>query len=236
MITANQKILDAYIRHQIYALRYAGGLRNTAAKSLLATDEKLYNLILGYMAKVDGNRLLVDPALKKLTSDLTEKVKALREPAWDKISSQMISEVQAFSIAEAAGAASIIQGATPVVLGLTLPPAQQLINVVNSQPFEGKTLKQWVEKNKSDDVERILNYAKIGVVQGRTPVSIAREIAAGSGLDKTVSKRAVRDLESVLLTVTNGVQQEVKQALYEQNSDILREELFVSTLDSRTTL
>lgn len=236
MKTSNQEILDSYIRHQIYILRYAGGLRNTAGSVLVKTENDLYDLILKYMAKVDGNRFLGDSNIKKLTAQLTEDVKALRLPAWENISSQMVSEVQSFALAEAAGAAATIQAATPVLLGLSSPPTAQLLSVVNSQPFEGKTLKQWVSKNSSDDVERILNYAKVGVVQGRAPTAIAREIAAGQSYPKAVARKAIRDIESVMLTVTNGVQQEAKQALYEANSDILKEEVFVSTLDSRTTL
>lgn len=233
--TANQQITDAFIRHQIYMLRYAGGLRNKYAKLLAKTDPKLYKLILAALADLDGTRTLNDQKSIKVMSDLQKEIEELRKPTWLVIQSEAIDELSDFAVAEAGMAASTIQSAVPVVLGLAVPPTQKLISVVKSQPFQGKTLKEWVAKNSADDIQRILDYAKVGITQGRTPKQIAREIVAGSATAPDISKKAVKDLESVLLTVTNGVQQQVKQDLYEANSDIINEEAYLATLDSRTT-
>ncbi len=233
--TSNEKIVDAFIRHQIYVLRYAGGLRNKYASILGKTNSKLYKLVLAALSEIGDTRTLTDANSIKVMSELAADIAELRTPAWLTIQSEAVEELSQFAIAEAGMAASTIQGAVPVVLGLSVPPTQKLVSVVKSQPFQGKTLKQWVAKNSADDVQRILDYAKIGIVQGRTPKAIAREIVAASSTAPDISKRAIKDLESVLLTVTNGVQQQVKQDLYEANSDIIKEEAYLATLDGRTT-
>lgn len=235
--TSNEKILDAFIRHQLYVLRYSGGLRNQSLAVLQKTEKSVYNLMLQFMAKAGDDRTLTSRDSKLAQAEVEEGLKEIRYPAWDSITPTIMDEVRAFAVSEAASAAAVIEGATPVILGLSLPPAQQLISVVNSQPFQGRTLKQWMVKNSQDDVQRILSYAKAGIVQGQTPIQVARGIVSSQGpmLNRSVVRKAVRDIESVLLTVTNGVQQEAKQALYRENSDLIDTELFLATLDGRTT-
>jgi hypothetical protein len=88
------------------------------------------------------------------------------------------------------------------------------------------------------DVQKMLSYAKIGIVQGQTSADVARGIIGtrSSRYMDGEARKAFRDLESVILTLTNGIQNEAKQALYQANSDIIETELFVNTLDVRTTM
>jgi SPP1 gp7 family putative phage head morphogenesis protein len=231
-VTTNEQILDAYIRHQIYILRYAGGLRNEVVPFLHITDARLEEIILAYIGKAGENRILTGVKGRKWQTEFEKALHSLRDPAWGQVSQNIIDEMRAFAVNEAAAGAAVIEGAVPVILNLSLPPVAQLVGIVNSQPFEGRTLKKWLEKNKMDDVQRILTRAKIGIVQGQTPTQIAADIVG----EKKIGTKAYRDIESVLLTLTNGIQQEAKQALYQANQDIIKTELFVATLDSRTTM
>lgn len=238
MKTSNEKILDAYIRHQTYLIRYAGGLRNNSLPLLVKTEKDLYDSIVKWATKAERNRKLTGTAGRKWQRDFEKAINDIRKPAWDEISKQIQAEFRELVKVEAATGAAVIEGSVPVVMGMALPPAEKLIAIVNSQPFEGKTLKQWLESTSRADAQRMLSYAKIGIVQGQTPTQIARGII---GTKKQRyrdgrARKAFRDLESVLLTLTNGVQNEAKQALYEANSDIVQKELYVATLDVRTTI
>lgn len=237
MTTSNEEILDRYIRHQTYLLRYAGGLRNQILPALASTEKKVQDLITAYVSRAPG-RVLAGKAGVAWQREFAAALAELRSPAWAEMTTEVTSQLQELAIAEAAAGAAIIESAVPVVLNLTLPPAAQLISIVNSQPFEGRTLKQWMQRTAQADVQRMLTLAKIGVSQGLTPTQITRSVVGTKGqrYRDGVMRKAFRDVESVLLTTTNGIQQEAKQALYAANSDILESERYVNTLDARTTV
>lgn len=238
MPTANEKILDSYIRHQTYLIRYAGGLRNEVLPELAATEKKLYDAIVEWVAKANGDRTLTGTGGRKWQRQFEAVLNGIRTPAWARITNEVTEQFKELAVAEAATAAATIDGAVPVVLGLTMPPAAQLTAVVNSQPFQGRTLKGWLERTKQADVDRILMYAKTGITQGMTPTEIARGAIGTKRSNYTdgQARKAFKDLESTILTVTNGIQQEAKQALYAANSDIIKDEQYVATLDARTTI
>jgi len=238
MPTANEKILDSYIRHQTYLIRYAGGLRNEVLPKLAATEKTLYDAIVEWTAKADGDRSLAGASGRKWQREFEAVINGIRKPAWASITTEVTEQFKELAVAEAATAVATIEGSVPVVLGLNVPPAAQLVAVVNSQPFRGRTLKGWLQRTEQADVDRILMYAKTGITQGRTPTEIARGAIGTKRSSYTdgVARKSFRDLESTILTVTNGVQQEAKQALYQANKDIIKEEQYVATLDRRTTL
>ena len=238
MQTTNEQILDRYLRHQTFLIRYAGGLRNEVLPFLADTEADLRNALILWLERVGDNRTLTGASGRRWQADFELELRAIRDPAWDKVSQEIFDQLRSLVFSEAQFAVDVIENATPVILGLDLPPTQELISIVNSQPFEGRTLRQWLDRTKRADVDRLLNAAKIGIVQGRTPSQIARDIVGtrrANHLDGEIRK-AFRDVEAVILTIANGIQNEAKQALYAQNSDIIKQELYVATLDARTTL
>ncbi len=238
MSTSNDVILDRYIKHQTYLMRYAGGLRNIVTPRLLETEKGLYDDVVKWISKTDDNRTLTGKAGRKWQKDFEKVIRDRREPAWDSIYDKIDEELKELAIIEAGVAAKIIDDASPVILDMKLPPVEQLVAIVNSQPFEGRTLKNWVKRTSEADVSRFLTNAKIGVIQGQTPTQIARDLLGTPKFKRRDAKtrKAFRDIESVILTLTNGVQNEAKQALYKANSDVIQKEKFVATLDARTTL
>lgn len=236
--TANEKLLDSYIRHQTYLIRYAGGLRNEVLPVLASTEKKLHDTILQWVAKAEGDRTLAGKSGRKWQKDFEKVLNEVRQPAWDEIEATVTAQMRELAVAEAAAGATAIESAVPVVIGMTLPPATHLNAIVNSRPFEGRTLKEWMERTAQADVDKILTYAKIGITQGMTPTEVARGVIGSrqAKYSDGQARKAFRDIESVILTVTNGIQQDAKQALYEANRDIIDQEYFVATLDVRTTI
>lgn len=238
MTTSNEEILDRYIRHQTYLLRYAGGLRNQVLPDLAATELKLHDAIIQWVAKAEGNRTLTGTSGRKWQRDFARVLNDIRQPAWDDVSAEISSQLKELAISEAAVGATVIESSLPVVIGMNLPPAAKLVGIVNSQPFEGRTLKGWMERTAQADVQKMLTATKIGIVQGQTPTQVARSIIGTQAARYTdgIARKSFKDVESVILTLTNGVQNEAKQALYEENADIIERELYVATLDVRTTI
>lgn len=237
-MTGNEKILNNYIRHQIYMLKFANGLHKDSIKGLIDSEKPLYRLIIEWIEKLNGSKILIGRAGKKWQKDFFEEIFNLRNPAWQEISKNVIAQLQEFAVTECDFVSTVITDSVPVHLSVMLPPVHKIIGIVNSQPLQGRVLKKWLEKTAYDDINRIVTLAKIGIVQGETPTSVAKNILGLKSLNfkDSKSRRAFQDLESVLLTVTNGVQHDVRSEIYKLNSDIIKNEIFVATLDSRVTM
>lgn len=236
-MTSNEEIFDRYIRHQTYLIRYAGGLRNETTALLEATENKIADTILAYAARLEG-ATLTTPKAQELIRAMEKAVKEARAEAWDEIDAIVTTELKQLSVDEAVFGAGVIEGAVPVALGLNMPPVSQLQAIAISQPFEGRVLKDWLSRTEDFDVERITRAAKVGIAQGETPTQVTRRVMGSPSLKRKdgVVRKAFHDLESVILTATNGIQNEAKAQLYAENADILDKEQYAATLDARTTL
>lgn len=236
--TANEEILDGYIKQQTYLLRYADGLSAELMGVLSKTDKPLNDALVSWLSEAQGSNLY-DKNGRAWQAEFEDAVKSIREPAWDEIQAALSSQLEAAAVANAAATATLIQGAVPVLLGLQMPPPDKLVAIVRSQPLQGKVLKEWMEKAKRSDVDGLVTQAKAGIIQGKTPIEVTREIMGSRAeefADGIAKKKAQRDVQTLVRTITNGVQNEAKQALYEANADIIAQEQFVATLDARTTL
>lgn len=237
-MTSNEKLFDKYLRHQIHLMLYSGGLRDTVLPQLAATEQALYDAIVKWTSKKGVPRTLTGASGRKWQSSISKAISEIRYPVWNSINAQIASELKELVVSEASVAAHMIETSLPVHIVMARPAVTQLESIVNSQPFEGRTLKQWMNRTAQADVQKMLIAAKIGIVQGQAPTEIARSIMGTSAMRYRdgISRKAFRDVESVLLTLTNGIQNEAKQALYAANSDVIQKEQFVATLDVRTTL
>lgn len=235
-MTYNEKIRDGMVRHQTYLMRYARGITLDSAKLLKATEKRVRAAVLAYAEEYEG----LNPTSKqaqKLFKELQAEVTELRMEAWAKIQEEVPEQFAGLAAIEAAAMIKIIEAPFPISLGLQPLSARHLNAIAKTRPFEGELLSAWLKGSADADVSRIVRNAKNGMVEGLTPSQVARAAMGTPGLDYKdgQARKAFQQLESLYLTVTNGIGNQVKQDLYAANSDIIEEEYYVATLDIRTT-
>ncbi len=234
--TANEKVLSGLVRHQTYLMRYAAALRNGSISELQDTEAELRKYLMYFADGMEGISVTSKEAEKEFKR-LEKDIYALREEAWDEIRDSIPEEMLAYAKYEAGATLAIIEGAFPVALGLQPLSADHIKRIVSAQPFEGRTLRQWLSYNQQIDTQRITRAAKMAIVNGETPTQVARAALGTKQLNYKDGKarKAFNDIESVYLTVTNGINNQIKSDLYAENSDIIDKVMFVATLDVRTT-
>jgi len=235
--TANEKVLDGLVRHQTYLMRYAASLRNGTINALTETEAELRKYLMYFADGMEG----LSPTSKEAQKEfkrLEKDIYALRAEAWDEIKADVPEELIAMGTYEAGATLAIIEGAFPVALGLQPLSVDHIKRIVRAQPFEGRTLSEWLSYNQNIDAQRITRAAKAAIVAGQTPTEVARAVMGTKDLNYKdgQARKAFRDAESVYLTVTNGINNQIKADLYAENDDIIDQVLFVATLDVRTTL
>lgn len=233
--TFNEQLFEQLVRHQIGLLFYSGGVRNQIWKLLDATETDVREQIATRLRTVVGKP--VTPARLARVEALIGALEETRLRGWKDVNEVWFEEMRSLAVYETAFVAKTIEQTVPVVLGLELPAPERLRAIVKSKPFMGATLKEWSQDIQAKDIARIEQQIKIGLTQGETIPAISRRITGTVSLAGADGVTAItrRHAESITRTAVSAIASESRAMFYEENSDILDEEIFTATLDSRTT-
>lgn len=232
--TANELLHDAFLRHQIYLLRFSGSVRNRIWSILDVTEEDLSDKIRSRLANNKG--LTTSVELKRLKA-LMKQIKNIRSKAWKEANEFLTDEMVKLSIAETASITAALTLTLPVVIEVVQPTARLLRSIALSRPFQGQILKDWVASMEAADIRQIHNSIQLGMIAGEDMATIARRVVgtrALSGADGAVEMTR-RQVAAVTRTAVMHVSNAARTAFFHENSDIVTQEYFVATLDSRTT-
>lgn len=233
--TAQDEWFDANVRHQIGLLRFSAGLRNRVLKLLDDTESELRHEIEDRLRRLrSGGKSAGDLArLRKLLAE----VQRIRGAAWDDVKTTWIDEINALAVAEPKFASALLQTVVPVQLSPILPTASELRALVTARPFEGRTLRQWADKVRRDDIERIQGQIRIGVLQGESLQVVSRRVVGTVRLKGAngVTQITRNNAETITRTAVNHIANQARREFFLANDDIVDDELFIATLDGNTT-
>jgi SPP1 gp7 family putative phage head morphogenesis protein len=232
--TAVDQFLDALTRHQIGLLRIAGALRETIVDLLDSTEADLRRQINDRLRR---NESLVRSASARRIERLLTELTLIRRAAHRGLREVFVRRIREIALAEPQFIAAIAETVIPVQVSFNLPSPQLLRTIVSSQPFQGRTLGNWLTKFETDDLERIRREINIGVVQGQSVPQIARRVVGSTQLRGTDGITAVTRREAATLTRTavNHYANQTRQEFAKANPDIFDREIYIATLDGRTT-
>jgi len=231
--TANLLWFDALVRHQIYVMRYAGSVRNDIIELLNKTEKDIEGMIRSRLA---GDKALSPRRLRR-AEELVQSIRSLRNGAWDKADAELYAAMREFIGKEASFLGTTLEAVVPVQFAANLPSKATLMALVRDLPFEGRILSSWARSIRRSDLQRIEDAIKIGVVQGESSAAIARRVigtGAMGGRDGVVQATR-RHVQAVTRTAVVHYSTAARSSFFEANSDIFDKEIFVATLDGRTT-
>lgn len=231
--TANVLWFDGLLRHQIYLLRVSGTIRNQINALLNATEADMARKILSALA---GDTKL-SPARLRRANSLIKQLQALRASPWKEADKLWHEAMDELTLTEVRQAKKLLEAVVPVELDTTLPAPGRLNAIVRTVPFEGKILKGWASKIQADDISRIANEIRIGVVQGESAQKIARRVIGTAKLKGRdgVTQITRQNAEAITRTAVNHFGNQAREAYFFENQDIFSKEIYTATLDGRTT-
>lgn len=226
--TVNESFFDALVRHQIGLLRVSGSIRNKIYALLDATEADIAEKLRSSAPLSLGS--------KRLTT-LLDSIKAVRLKAWEQVTTEWLTSLREIAAAEPKFVDGFLKTVSPATLDTILPPVSVLTSIVKSRPFEGRTLKEWASSLRRTDLQRIEDHIKIGVVQGETGQQIARRVVGTYNLKGAdgVTEITRRDAASITRTAVNSISNAARSEYFQSNAALFQKELFVATLDGRTT-
>ena len=217
----NEELFYSLIRHQTYLMRYSGGLRNKIFKLLDDVEEDI-------LAKIEyklKNNKTFEPNKLKI---LVDQISLIRNESWKLSSVEWVNELTDLAKEHADFLSNSFASHSPLIIAPTLPENNLLKTLVKESPFQGRVLKDWASDLKATDLKRISDQISIGMVQGESGQQISKRV-------KDVMNISKQNVQAITRTAVNHIANKTSQEFYKQNKDLIKNEIYVATLDGRTT-
>lgn len=232
--TANEELMDALIRHQIYLLRYSGHVRNEITELLNRSEQAIADKLRLHTPPAAG---MAKPVEFERMRALQAAISKIRLNAWGEVQEFFGEEMTELMYQEPIVMRGIVATSLPVTVSTVMPSARLLKALVMDKPFEGRVMSKWVQTLADSDITRMHQAIQNGMVAGESMDRIARRVVGtGSlmGSDGT-TELTRRQVQSVVRTAVQHVANNARNTFFQENADLVDQEQFVATLDSRTT-
>jgi SPP1 gp7 family putative phage head morphogenesis protein len=235
--TSNEEIQDALIGHQVELLRFGKGLRNRIVRLLDKVEPELKAKLI---ARLERNKVLgwdPGPATTRRMRKTRDLIKEIQKDTFDDINKLITSDLLGIAAGESVFVAGLMTAKLPVTWEPALPTGRQLRAIVFARPFQNKVLREWLSRFSAGDRSRMMDEIRQGLVFSETPTQIARRIFGTQAMGGADGVREItrRGAQTLAQTATSAVSNASRQAVYNRNRSITPREVYVATLDSKTT-
>lgn len=215
MANAADQLADLYVIRQLILQRLIAGEQIALNRQLDAIAERLEEeLAKGELASMSTRRL--NQAISQLAAIVQVKAPA-------------IGELAALEAAFTGGAFAQIG------LDIALPTESVLSRIASSSLIQGATIGDWFSRLQTQTRFELARNIKLGVSLGETNAQIARRILSQSDKGSEVLAKTRRDANAIVRTSVATISNEVRQATYAENSEVVKGVQWLSTLDGRTS-
>lgn len=229
--TPNEQVLDAQILWQVLLLRYSVFVRQRIVTILNNTEGDVATQIRGTLASEPGLR---DPNKLAELERLVQRVAVMRRTAWDQGTVIAEQELTDLSRTEIDHEQDVYGGWLPsLVKPMWLVAGAGAL----AAPFQGRTMRTWLQDAAVDDAKRIRSAIFAGVGAGERPDDIARRVvgsARASGADG-MTQISRNHIDTITRSGVIHVSAWVRDQFFRLNPQVLDLEQYVAVLDSHTT-
>lgn len=177
--------------------------------------------------------------------DTTRRFKELRQQILDvvdegiqQLAKENVKALEDLAVYEAKWQQKALQEALPVELELEtkMPGPAKLKALVTERPVAGYGIEEWFDKLSVETTDRIEREVRIGLAEGESVPDIAKRIRGTAKLDGTdgVFEITNRHAKGIARNASIHVSNQARQEFAAANSDLIEEEQWVATLDTRT--
>ena len=219
--TINERFMDFQVAQQIRWIR----MQNREVAKALAVLRRVDKQLGSALRAADDGTPYTQARLQALRAQVESMITAIH--------AQIVPEINK-AVTEAAQAAADIEESLfrrnlPAGLDITTPNPGVVQKAATLKPFNGEILSAWTEGVKQSDLNRTWRAIQDGIVMGETTPALISRL---NGSVREVSKRG---MEALVRTSINHATNQGRQALWEQNADIVGSIKWVATLDGRTS-
>lgn len=233
MATANDHLRDSAVAHQIGLMRFS----NATVRKIIALLNKSENDLVRQILRYDFRA--VGPTYSRARLEkMLDATRVITSEAYAVLRKEFTTTLKGLAEYEAEFQVSAIETAATIDLDLIVPTPSQLFAAVNSRPFQGRLLKDWYAGLEAGAQARLRQAIQLGYTEGETIDQIVRRVRGTRArqFKDGILEVSRRGAEALVRTAINHTANAARNELYNANKDVIKGVLWVSTLDSRTTL
>lgn len=228
VMSSRQYLIDSAAKHQVFLLRYSGGVYNKMLKFVEQSRKETVKLV--REANTDWSR----DRLKRFNTEL-ERVNKL---IYTGMSKNIIGNMIDLAKYESLAAKNTFEKATKLAIIFNTPTLVQLqtaafTSIIDSIPGVDKksklTVGKALEEFGENKTNEIVSLVRVGFALGKTTRELSQEIS------NTITSLVPRQAQVLARTITNHVASNSRGEFYKQNSELLTGYQVVATLDDRTS-
>ncbi|MYN42728.1 hypothetical protein GTP55_25625 [Duganella sp. FT109W] len=225
-------LLDQAIRHQVNMTQYGNFVLAKMIRILNLSDADLMAQLNEALADVDADSFKVQRLDKLLAS-----VREVNTQAYAALYGGMTDELQAYVEYEGQFQYDLYRSVVPATFSIASVVPEQVYAAAMAQPMQGRLLKEWASNLGANRLQRIKDTIAVGYTQGKTTADIVREIRGTKALNYAdgLLDTSRRQVDAVVRTALSHTAQITRTRFVKENEDILGDEMWVSTLDGKTS-
>lgn len=230
MATANENLLDQTVAHQVGLQR----LSNATVRKIIALINRTEAELVEKMKRYDTDTSFTVRRLEKLL----EALRNINEEAYATVRDELSAELKGLAAYEGVFQSTLLATTIPVQLDIVTPTAAQLYAAVNSRPFQGKLLKEWVADLETAAQVRLRGAIRMGFTEGETIDQMIRRVRGTKALQfkDGIMDITRRGAEALVRTAVNHTANTARNEVFNQNNNVIKGVQWVATLDGRTTV
>lgn len=236
MASVNQALADDAISHAVDLHQYSNAVVYRIIGLLNRADPDLSEALTAALSRLPESQFSVD----RLES-LLYSVRALNAAAYAAVSRELTEELQRFVAVEAAHQYELFTTVIPPQVQASIGVAQvnvsQVYAAAMSRPFQGVLLREALTGLEEGRARLIRDQIRIGYINQETTQQIIRRVIGTQARSYTDGEmdRSRRGLEAIVRTAISHTAGTVRDKFFEDNSDLIKAEQWVSTIDLRTS-
>lgn len=219
--------VEQVLKHEIYLQRLATEMVNKKLFPSLDAAVKAIRLIL-----LDAENITSPTKLNAVTREITKAVNEALTSGWDEVT----KELEAVAVYDAGWNAAVLGAVADAKLNvpgkksITDYVARSLMSLTSGQTPKVGTWAEFVAENVTGYAAQVNNLVKAGYVNGATVNQMVNAIRQfNNGLGK-------QQAESLARTGIRHYTEGARDAMAQDNSDIIQSRIYVATFDNRTTV
>lgn len=220
------------VRHRLLLLRYSNAQANALIKALAKSQPAVWGKVLEHIMTL--NLANMTPAklqviARAVLRQVTTEYQALFVQLEKELGNFALHEAGYYhqQITGTPGMAEIIELKPGLVVGVD---HKQVLEASLDKPIQNLTLAGWFDKLPQDVTRSIINGVQQGVTQGRSSMQIISDLKASG-----VMGNADRNLATIVHSAIAHVAADTREATAQANEDLIKERLWLSTLDNKTS-
>lgn len=236
MATSNEEARDAMLRRQVGILQLSDQVAARLLRVLNNSEPELRELIEQYLSVLTTVNIYSKRG-REVVARLERAILRTRGKAYSTAQKQLLKELDQIAVSEAQAIGTLVQTVLPVEVNLKKPTTRQLRQIARNLSPRGATIEKWFEGIAANEARLLAAEIAAGMARGLGTEQIVRAVLGTKSMQGADGQTATarNQTDALVRTSIVDVVDRVRQELFNANSDIIDEEQYVATLDSRTT-